>query len=179
MDDQEVAGEPERLDDVELAGDLRVGPPDAFGARRAVALRRLPGDQRAQPGRLGVLAGDGEDRQPGRDHLKVERAVAGQLHGAFGHTGIAAEPAGHLRARPEVGGAGGGQPAVHLVQAAAGPDRGQRLGQPGITRGGVVHVAGGDNGRPGAGGQLVQGIVALVVDRMIVAGQLDHAFLKA
>ena len=42
-----------------------------------------------------------------------------------------------------------------------------------------MHVAGGDHGRPGAGGQLIQGVIALIVGRLVVAGQLDHDVLPA
>ncbi len=145
--DQEVTGEAQLLDDLQLAGDLGVGAGDALGVRRAVALLRVLADQRAQPGRLVVVVRDGEVGQRRRDHVEVERAVPGQPHGAVEDAGVPAQPVCHLRARPEVGAAGGGQPAVHLVEAAAGPDRGERLGQPGVPRGGVVHVAGGDRRR--------------------------------
>src|SRR3712207_8130126 len=53
----------------------------------------------------------------------------------------------HLRARPQVR-PGRRQPAVHLGQAAPGPDRGHRRPEPVLRRGGEVDVAGGDAAQP-------------------------------
>ena len=92
---------------------------------------------------------------------------------------VAAQPGGHLGARAQVTAAGGGQPAVHLIEAEASPDRGQRLRQPGILRRGVMHVAGGDHADAGRGRQRRQRVIALVVGRVVANGQLDLHVVRA
>ncbi len=157
----------------QLAGDLRVGAVTRSAAGRAVAGRRLARDQLAQPVCLRVAGRDGEVRQPRRDDVEVERAVGGQLDRPFHHAGVAAQPGGHLRAGAQVAAAGRGQPAVHLIQAEPGPDRGQRLGQPGVLRRGVVHVPGRDHVHAGRRRQRGQRVVALIVGRLVADGELD------
>ena len=96
--DQEVAGEPEALDHVELPGDLGVRARHPFGPRSPVAGRGLAGGQLAQPGGFGVPVRDREVGQPGGDHREVERAGPAQLDGALEDARIAAQQRGHLRA---------------------------------------------------------------------------------
>ncbi len=120
---------------------------------------------------------DREGRQPGREHPEVERARPAQLGGALEHPRVAAQQGRHLRAGPQVGGARGGQPAVHLGQAAAGPDGGQRLGQAGLRGRREVDVAGRHHAEVGQRGQPGQHVVALVVAGVVPAGQLHHHVL--
>ena len=174
VDEQEVAGEPELADHGELVLDLAVRPGLPLRFRWPVALRRLFRDQRAQPGHLVVPGGHREVGQLRGQVPEAERAGLGQLHGPLLDAGEPAQPAAHLRPGPEIGGAGRGQPAVHLGQAAPGPDRGQRLGQPGPGGRGVVHVAGGDHADPGRAGQPGQQVVPLVVAGLVVEGQLGE-----
>src|SRR5205823_11039732 len=98
MHDQEVAGEPEVLDYLELPGDLDVRAWHPFGPLSPVAARSLAGDQLAQPGGLGVTRRDREVGQPGSDHPEVERALAAQLDGALEDTRVPGEPGFHLLA---------------------------------------------------------------------------------
>ncbi len=98
LNDQEVAGEAQVHDDLELAGDLGVGPLEAFRLGRAVPLRCPVHDQLAEPGGLGVAFGDRGVRQFRRDHVEVERAFRRKLDRALLHAGVAAQPVGHLRA---------------------------------------------------------------------------------
>jgi hypothetical protein len=175
--DQEVAAEVEPLDHVEFPGDLGVRAGHPFFSWRPVAVRGLPRDQLAQPGGLGVPGRDREGRQLGRDHPEVERARPAQLGGALEHPRVAAQQACHLRAGAQVGGARRGQPAVHLGQAAPGPDRGQRLAQAGLRGHREVDVAGGHHAEVGQRGQPGQGVVALVVAGVVLAGQLHHHVL--
>ena len=86
--DQEVAGEAEVHDDLEFALDLGVRPVDAF--RPSVAFRRPFPDQLAQPTGLGVVLGNREVRQLGRDHVEVKRAGPGELGGLLRRAGIPA-----------------------------------------------------------------------------------------
>ena len=175
--DQEVASERQPLDHVELPGDLGVRAGHPFGTWRPVAGRGLARDQLAQPGGFGVPGRDTEVGQARGDHVEVERALAAQLDGALEHARVPAQPRGHLLARPQVGGARRGQPAVHVGQAAAGPDRGQRLAEPGLRGRREVDVAGRHHAEVGQRGQPGQHVVALVVARVVLAGQLDHHVL--
>ena len=174
MDEEEVPGEPELLDHAELVLDLAVGSRLPLRARRPVALRGLLRDQYPQPGHLVVALGHPEVGQPWRDHAEVERAGAGQLHGPLLHTGETPQPPAHLGAGPDVGGTGSGQPAIHLVEAAAGADRCECLRQARLRRRRVVHVAGGHQAYPRGRGQPGQGVVPFVITGLIVECQLRH-----
>ena len=175
--DQEVAGEPQPLDHVEFPGDLRMRAGYPLGAPRPVAGRGLARDQLAQPGGFGVPERDGEVGQAGRDHAEVERAQAAERHGPVQHARVAPQPRGHLLAGTQVGGARRGQPAVHVVQAAPGPDRGQRLAEPGLRGRREVDVAGGHHAEVGERRQPGQQVIAFVVAGVVVAGQLHHHVL--
>ena len=72
-----------------------------------------------------------------------------------------------------MGARAGGQPAVELVEAAAGPHRGHGGGQRTAGRGGVVGVGGGDDVDAGADGELGERVVAVRVERVAVVAQLD------
>ena len=175
--DQEVAGKPEALDYLELPGDLGVRAWHPFGPFGPVPAGSLAGDQLAQPGGLGVPGRDREVGQPGGDHPEVERARPAQLDGALQDTRVPAQPRGHLLAGAQVGGARRGQPAVHVGQAAPGPDRGQRLAEPGLRGRREVDVTGGHHAEVGQRRQPGQHVVALVVARVVLAGQLHHHVL--
>ena len=151
----------------------------ALVAGRPVPGRGLARHQLAQPGRLGVAGRDGSAGQVRRYHPEIERELAAQRRGPLQHARVAAQQRGHLLARPQVGGARRGQPAVHVGQAAPGPDGGQRLGQPGLRGRREVHVAGGHHAHVGQGRQPGQQVVALVVAGVVVTVQLDHHVLVA
>ncbi len=70
-------------------------------------------------------------------------------------------------------GAGGRQPAVELVEAAAGTDGGHGTGQPPTLWRGVVDVVGDDRLDAAAGGQVGQCVVARGVQRVAVVPELD------
>ena len=63
-DGEEVAGEPERADDGELAVELRPGPRHPFGLPWPVAVGGAPADQLDQPGLLGVAGRHREVGEP-------------------------------------------------------------------------------------------------------------------
>ena len=69
--------------------------------------------------------------------------------------------------------AGGGEPAVDVVEAAPGPDRRQRRGQREPLRARVVRRGARDRGQAGRMGQLGQGVVALGVGGQGLVGELD------
>ena len=175
--DQEVAGEVQPLDHVELPGDLGVRTGYPLGAGRPVAGRSLARDQLTQPAGFVVPGRGGEVGQAGRDHLEVERALTPQRDGPVQHTRVAPQPRGHLLAGTQVGGARRGQPAVHVGQAAPSPDGGQRLAEPGLCRRGEVDVAGGHHAEVGERRQPGQHVVALVVAGVVMAGQLHYHVL--
>ena len=120
---------------------------------------------------------DGTVGQVRGDDPEVERALPAQRRGPPQHAGVTPQQRGHLLTRAQVGLAGRGQPAVHGGQRPPGPDRGQRLGQPGLRGRGEMHVAGGHHAHVGQVRQPDQQVVALVVARVVLAGQLDHHVL--
>ena len=121
----------------------------------AVALRDSAAGELAQPRRLRVPRRDLERRQVRRDQVDRERALRARARAARatapGMAGV--EPGGHLRARAQVRGARGRQPAVGLVEAAPGPHRRQRRGQREPVGRGVVRGGGGDRRQPRVGGE--------------------------
>src|SRR5699024_2687941 len=76
-------------------------------------------------------------------------------------------------------GSGRGQPAVHLVEAAACAYGRRRRGQAALARAGEVHVVRRHGGQPGAGGETGEGVVVRVVGRVAVVEQLDGHVLAA
>ena len=126
-----------------------------------------------------MTAGHREGRQLRGNDMEIERTFRRQCHGPLEHSGVPAQAPGHLGAGPEVGAPGRCQPAIHLRQAATGPDRRQDLGQPGIGRASIVHVSGSDHADSGAAGQFEEGIVVLIVGWLVMTGQLDHDVLAA
>jgi hypothetical protein len=75
MHDQEVAGEPKVIYDLELVADLAIGARNAFGGRIAVPFRGQLGDEFPQMTHLGLALRYLEIGQLRRDHLEVERAL--------------------------------------------------------------------------------------------------------
>ena len=139
---EEVAGEAELADHLELVGDLlpRAGHP--LGLGRPVARRRALGHQLAQVALLVHALGDGEVGQPRRDEAQVEGAGTPELGGALDHAGPAGEAPGLLGGGAQAGRRGRRQPALELGQGAARPHGGERGGEAEPGRRGVVHVVG-------------------------------------
>ena len=148
---EEVLGEAELLDDLELALEARRD----LGGERPVALRGALEAALAEQ-RVGGLAGrqriGGEEEAP---EAKIEVAARGDARGVGVGLRVALEEAAHLRRALEVelgvpasqrvgqrlvGGLGG----EHVVQAGVGLDR-------------VVHVVGGHGGQAQLVGQQVEG----------------------
>ena len=134
--DEEVAGEAELLDHVQLVVDLGPGPGMAGRVAGPVAPDGALLGQVPQPAHLGVAGGGRPRRQVGRHQGQVEGAVPAQLGGPLDHAGVAGEAAGLFGPAAQVGRGRGRQPAVDVVQAAPGPHRGQGGGQPAAGRGG-------------------------------------------
>jgi hypothetical protein len=72
-----------------------------------------------------------------------------------------------------VRGAGGRQPPVQLVEAAARTHGRDRRREMPLRRGGVVHVAGRDDRQPAFGGQRAERVVVAGVERIAVVDELD------
>ena len=102
--------------------------------RARSALRQRPGTCSAAPRQtssrsqlIGVCpSGTSCFGSAGAGGAQLEGELVGQRHGARDGAGVAGEPGGHLGAAAQVRGAGCGQPAVELVEAAAGAHRGER-----------------------------------------------------
>ena len=198
-DHQEVPREPQLLDHPQLVIDLPIRRPPPrrcrchrrSGARFAGhgrEIRRQNGGVRrsgavaglgalfgevAEEGHLVVAGRAGERRQVRGHQVQVEGALAAQGGGPFDRPRVAGEAPGLLVARTQVGPGGGREPAVDLVQGAAGPDRGQGGGQPAAGGVGVVDVVGGHDVDAEADGDLGQTVVAGAVQRVAVVPQLD------
>ncbi len=180
-DHQEVAGEPELIDDLQFVLDLVVGVDEAALTGPAGGL--LPGavpvqrpgvGEFAQVGHLGVARRDRERGEIRGDELEREREVSPERAGPVDRPGPAVEAVGHLGPAAEMGTGPGRQPAVDVVQGAPGADRRDRRGQ-GTARGmGVVRRRGGDGRQPGAVGQVGKGIVQVVGEGVQAMGELHR-----
>ena len=176
--DQEVAGELPVLDDRQLP--LHGG--DRFGVLvvAAVALQYSAAGELAQPLRLRDTGRGLERGQVRSDEIDRERTFRAEPRRPRHRAGMAGiEPGGHLRARAQVRGTRGRQPAVGLVQAAPGPNRRQRRGQREPLRRGVVRGGGGDGRQPHVGGEAGQGVVDLDVRGQRRVGEFDGDVLRA
>ena len=169
---QEVAAEPQRLDDVKFPVELGPGPCDTLGGALPVAVGAAGGDQAAQVAHLVKTVGAGVGRQGGNDELQIEGALAPQVRGPLDGPRPAGEACRLFGARAQVP-TGRGEPAVDLVEAAARPHRSHSGGEPLPIRRMVMHVAGGDEGHTGTAGQIGEGVVAHRVAGQSVIPQLD------
>src|SRR5205807_10621991 len=115
---QEVAGEAQLLDEVELAGDAASGRYVMLMGRRVAVGRTLPG-QLPEPAHLVVAGREGEVGQVRRGHGQVEGTCLRHFDGALDGARPADEAAVLLGGTAEVGAGGGGKPAVEGVERAA------------------------------------------------------------
>ena len=178
-DDEEVAGEAQLLDHGQLVVDLGVRPGVRGLGTGPIAGQGPVLGQSTKPGHLGEPRGRRERRQPRGDQVEVEGALGGQGGGPFHHPGITGEAAGLLGPTAEVGGGRRRQPALQVVEAAAGPDRGHRGGQLAPRRVVVVDVIGGDQVGARCDGDGGQGVVAGRVERVAVVPELDGNVVPA
>ena len=167
--DQEVAGEVLGLDHGELGLDAL---PVGVGEVGVLGGHRIP-DQLPQPRHRRVALGHLLLRQRGLGAAQRERELVGEGDGALDGSGIPGEPGAHLASRSQVRGARGRQPPVQLVEAAARAHGGDRGREVTLSGGGVVHVAGRDDGQPAFGGQRGQRVVVVGVERVAVVDELD------
>jgi hypothetical protein len=141
---EEVAGEAELLDHVELVRDLAHRLRVLLVARR-VADGRATGGELAQPGHLGVAGRHVVVWQVGRRKLEVECTRRRDVERALDGAGPTGEPALLLGRAAQVRERRRRQPAVDLVERAPGADGCERGGERSLSGRGVVHVVGGDH----------------------------------
>jgi hypothetical protein len=143
-DDEEVAGEAELLDDLQLLSDLPVRPLFVRLALEAPG-RALVGEM-AQVFHLSLVTVlERERRQLRGDEIELERQVFAQLDCVLHGARPAGEPGLHLRAGTQVLVGPRRQPPVDLVEAAACPDRGDGSSQLALRRPVVVRGRGRDD----------------------------------
>ena len=178
-DGEEVAGEPERADDGQLAVELGPGPRHPLGSPRPVSVGGPPAGQFDQPGLLGVPVRYGKVGEPRGHQAQIEGAQGGDLRRPFDHPGPPGESPPLLGLPAQAGGGRRGEPPFEIGEGPPGPHRGQRGGQREPGRRGVVHVVGGHRGHSPLGGQQGQGVVAGGVDGIAVVPQLDGQVVAA
>ena len=176
---QEITGEAEPLDEVELVANLRPSARHPLGLRRAVPIQRTTGGEMPQVRHLVMTVGTGVRRQVGCDQRQVECAVAAELRSSAHHTRPAGEPAGLLGTGSHVCCSCWRQPAVQIVEAAPGAHSGHGSGQSPPRGGGVVDTVGADRLDAGPHRQRSQRVVALAVERVAVVPQLDEDVVTA
>ena len=114
-----------------------------------------------------------EGRELGRHQREVEGALEPEGRRPLDHPGVAGEAAGLLDPRAQVGPRARRQPAVDVVERAAGPHRGEGGGERATGRRVVVGVAGGHHLDARPQRQLDQRVVAGRVERVAVVPELD------
>ena len=172
---EEVAGEVELLDHVELMSDL-VHRLLIVRVRARVVDGRAACGELTQPAHLGVPGWNVVIGKLGRGKMQVERAGARDVDGALHRARPAVEAARLLARAPQVREWRRGEPAVDLVERAARAHRGERGGERSLRRSGVVDVVGGDHVDRGSRRNHRQLVVAVTVDWVAVVPQLhEHA----
>ena len=159
---------------------LRSWSPSGVGtAAGPVAAGAALLDQAAQVGHLVEAVGARERRELRRHQRQVEGAGPSQLGRQLDGAGPAGEAPGLFVARAQVGAARRREPAGEVVEAAPGPHRRQRGGEPAPGGRGVVDVVGGHQRQARLHRQRGQGVVAGRVERVAVVAQLDHHVVGA
>ena len=169
-DDQEVAGEVELLDQVELLLDLRLGP---GGQRPEAGAGAVPGDV-AQVGG-GRLAGRqrilgeavAEVGQGEVEPLRPARALAARASGRSAKRRAISAALFRCRSRW----AASRLPAASRVGVVA--DRRQHVVERLVLRPGVAHAVGGEQRQAELAGEVDQGLVAVLLVAQAVALELD------
>ena len=185
MDDEEVAGEGEVGDDLQLVVDLRPRAGHPLGAlrggARAVALASLDLDELDQPARLVVPRGHREGRQGGGDEAQVQRLVPADPRRRRDRARVAGQQPAHLLAAAQVLQVPG-QVGVRLGERHRGAQGGVGVGEVLPVRGRVVGVRGRDQrqghrvqavGLPHQACPLGEGVVQLVGLSPGAGGELD------
>ena len=141
--------------------------------------RRACVGELAQVAHLVCPGGTGNGGRSGAISLSGKAISRAEPGGGVDGARPAGEPRGHLRPGAQVLAGPGRQPAVQLVQAAAGPHRRHRGGQRPARRAVVVRGGGGDDRQPLLVGERGERLVPLVGERVELVGQLDGDVVAA
>ncbi len=122
---------------------------------------------------------DRAQRQFRRHETQVERAFDPEHRGALHRPGEMREPTLHLGTGTQIRHRGRGEPAVHLVQAPAGADRGHRRRQPPLVRLVIVHIPRRDRRQPQIARDPGQHIIVPILAGHTVIQQLNRHMIAA
>ena len=169
-DDEEVAGEVEGLDDLELVVDHPPGV--GVGRAGAVTLDGAAPGELTQPGGRGVPGRDLGGGQAGNHESQVEGEVRSEVRSDVDGVGGAAVEADHVSRSAQPASQGGQVPGSGLeveVQAGGGQD----VGEVGVGGAGAADGPGGDQRQVGVVGERGEGVGQGGVGRAAVEGELD------
>lgn len=133
VDDQEVAREPEPGDESEFVVELPPGGPGPRVGAGAVAVGAGGLGAVPQPRVLRMSCGHRELRQFGAQFTEVDHAGAAQGEGGVRDTGVPRQEGRAFGPGAQMGGRGGHQMSGGPVQGLAAAQRGERLGDAGLT----------------------------------------------
>ena len=174
-DDQEVAGELELLDQIELARDLRAGAI----VKRAIAVARADLGDLAQERDLGLAVGDRIFRKAIAEVLHRELQAIGELaRRVHGVRAIREQPR-HLRRRLQVALRIRGQPAAGAHQRDVLADRGEDVEERPLFRRREADAAGRDERHAKRLGEADQRLVVVFLIALQVPLQLDVGIAAA
>ena len=175
---QEVAGEVELLDHVELVRDL-VHRLLVLRVRARVRDGSTARGELAQPAHLGVAGRNVVIGKLGRGEVQVEGAGTRDLDGALHRPRPAIEATRLLGGTAQVRERRRGEPAVDVVERTARAHRRERGGELALRGSGVVDVVGGDDVDPGGSGHHRELVVAVAVDGIAVVPELHEHTIAA
>ena len=180
---QEVAGEPQLVDDGEFVVQLGPGTSHRRIATVAVGPWAIPPcctgiNQPTEIAHLVETIGARERRQRRSNQRQVKGAGQAQLAGPFHHTGPTGESPCLLGSRAQVGGGRRRKPAIEFVQAATGSHCRHRRSQSALSRCGVMGIGGSDQISTGPHRHLGQSIVAGAVEGLAVIPQLHGHMVR-
>ena len=174
-DDQEVAGEIEPLDQIELAHHLRAGAL----VKRPVAVARADLGDLAQERRLGLAVGDRIFREAITEVVHAELQPIGQFARGVHRGGAIREQPRHLRRRLEVALGVGGQAPAGSPQREVFANRGQHVEQRPLFGRGKADAAGGHQRHAKRLGEAHQRVVVVFLIALQVALQLHKNIVAA
>jgi hypothetical protein len=168
-DDEEVAGQVELFDEVELALDLGLG---TGGERPIAGAGAVPG-YLAQVGDGGLGGRQGVVGEAVAEVRQGELELLGELGGGAHRAGLVGEQGGGLGGRAQVALAVAVEDGAGGVEGDPLADAGEDVGELFVLAPGVADAAGGDERQAEAAGELDQGLVAVLLVPQVVALELD------
>ena len=168
--DEEVAGESQGLDDLELVGEHLPG--SGVLLRGAVAAGGALAGELAQPAGRCVALRDIGVGEVGGDEGQVEGEVCGELGGQVDGAGTASVELRHVLG-PSQPATDGGQVTAGAFQVGDQAGGGEHVGDAGVGGAGAAHCAGGHEGQPVVVGQPDQGVGEGGVGGASIQGELN------